>query len=47
MEGRAEGIAEGEAKASITVAKKMKAKGIENEVIAEVTGLDIETVSTL
>lgn len=42
-EGRAEGIAEGRAE----VARKMLDKGMSTELVAEITGLSLEEVSSL
>lgn len=44
MEGKAEGIVEGEAKGIMTVAKKMLAKGKDIKEIAEVTGLSEDEI---
>lgn len=46
-EGRAEGIAEGMHKTKIENAKGMKAHGIDNGIIATITGLSIEEISKL
>lgn len=41
MEGLAEGLAEGEAKANLENAKKMKAMGIDLEMIRQITGITL------
>ena len=46
-EGLAEGLAEGEAKERLKNARGMKAAGIAPDLIAQITGLDIETVKGL
>ena len=46
-EGKEEGRAEGRAEQKIEIATKMKAKGIDTEVIVSCTGLDEETVAKL
>ena len=46
-EGRAEGIAEGRAEGFMEVAKKMLAKGMSAEVVADMTGLSLDEVSSL
>jgi predicted transposase/invertase (TIGR01784 family) len=47
MDGKKEGLAEGEQKKAIETAKKMLEKGIAVEVVAECTGLAIEDVEKL
>ena len=46
-EGRQEGLAEGEQNAARESARKMKAKGFEEEDIAEITGLTIVEIREL
>lgn len=46
-EGRAEGIAEGRAEGRAEVARKMLDKGMSTELVAEMTGLSLEEVSSL
>ena len=47
QQGKAEGLAEGEAKERLKNARGMKAAGIAPNLIAQITGLDIETVKGL
>ena len=46
-EGRIEGIKEGSYKRNIEIAKTMLEKGMDNELISEVTGLSIEEIGKL
>jgi PD-(D/E)XK nuclease family transposase len=46
-EGLAEGLAAGEYQAKLETAQKMKVKGFDNEVIAELTGLSLDEVMAL
>ena len=46
-EGRAEGRAEGEREKALESARRMKVKGYPVEDIAEITGLDAETINSL
>ena len=46
-EGEAVGIAKGEAAATVKLARAMKAKGLETEAIAEITGLTAEEIEIL
>ena len=46
-EGRAEGKAEGELKSKIAIAQKMKAKGLSDQDIKDLTGLGDEDLATL
>ena len=46
-EGRAEGIAEGRAECIVEVAKKMLDNGMSADLVAEMTGLSLEEVSSL
>lgn len=46
-EGRAEGIIEGKAEANLETARKLKAIGVDFEVIAKGTGLTVEEISRL
>ena len=46
-EGRAEGRAEGIAEGRAEVARKMLDKGMSTELVAEMTGLSLEEVSSL
>lgn len=46
-EGRAEGLAEGRAEGLIEVAKKMLGNGMSADVVAEMTGLTLDKVSSL
>ena len=46
-EGRAEGLAEGRAEGLIEVAKKMLDKGMSANLVAEMTGLSLDKVSSL
>jgi predicted transposase/invertase (TIGR01784 family) len=46
-EGKAEGRAEGRAEGLSEVAKAMKAKGIDVNIIAEVTGITVDDVLRL
>ena len=46
-EGRAEGAAQGESAAKLSIAKSLKAKGIEPSIIAECTGLPTEEILNL
>ena len=46
-EGRAEGRAEGYEEANLTNARKMKALGMPNDLISQVTGLSIELLESL
>ena len=47
MEGRAEGIKEGEKKAQLTIARNFKQSGIPVDVIAQNTGLSVEEINNL
>ncbi len=47
LEGRAEGIAEGEARKTEEIAKAMLAKGMDVSMIAELTGLSVEKIEEL
>jgi predicted transposase/invertase (TIGR01784 family) len=47
VEGKAAGLVEGEAREKISIAKKMKAKGVGVDIISEVTGLSEEELSNL
>jgi predicted transposase/invertase (TIGR01784 family) len=46
-EGRAEGLAEGELQKAKDIAKKLFLSGIDNEKIAEITGLPIDVIAGL
>ncbi len=46
-EGMEKGLAEGMEKMSISIAKKMKQKGMSSDLIAEMTGLSLDTIGTL
>lgn len=46
-EGRAQGRAEGRAEGVASVARSMKAKGMDAAAISELTGMDIDEVRTL
>ena len=46
-EGEAVGIAKGEAAATVKLARAMKAKGLETEAIAEITGLSAGEIEML
>jgi len=46
-EGRAEGFAEGEKQRSVDIARKMKAKGMSDEEISEMTGLPLSDIQNL
>ena len=46
-EGRAEGLAEGRAEASAIIAKSLKEKGVDVEIIAITTGLSAEEIAAL
>ena len=46
-EGLAEGAAQGESAAKLSIAKSLKAKGIEPSIIAECTGLPTEEILNL
>ena len=46
-EGRAEGIVEGRAEGIVEVAKKMLDKGMSAEVVADITGLSLDEVSSI
>jgi predicted transposase/invertase (TIGR01784 family) len=46
-DGRQEGLAEGQAKTQLEIARKMKKMGMPVSQIAEVTGLSLETVERL
>jgi predicted transposase/invertase (TIGR01784 family) len=46
-QAKAEGQKEGEMKANLENAQKMFAKGFDTETIAEITGLDAETLNQL
>ena len=46
-EGRAEGLAEGEANERLKNVRGMKAAGIAPDLIAQITGLDLETIKRL
>jgi predicted transposase YdaD len=46
-EGRAEGLTEGRAEGLFQAAKDFKAKGIDPQTIAEVTGLSLDEVLSL
>ena len=41
------GLAEGMEKMSISIAKKMKQKGMSSDLIAEMTGLSLDAINTL
>ena len=45
--GMEKGLAEGMEKMSISIAKKMKQKGMSSDLIAEMTGLSLDTIGTL
>lgn len=45
--GREEGLIEGQSKERMNIAKSMKAKGISNSMIAELTGLSETEVASL
>jgi len=47
IDGHAQGVAEGMAEDKLEVAKKALAKGLSVEMIHDITGLDIETISNL
>ena len=47
VEGERRGLAKGEAKARLETARKMKAKGLDVETIAEVTGLSLKEVEQI
>lgn len=47
IEGRAEGIAEGRAEEKQENARKMKAMGLTNEMIHQITGLSVEEIEKL
>ena len=46
-EGRAEGIAEGQIQTKNDVARKMKLKGIDINMIADITGLSLDEINDL
>ena len=46
-EGRKEGREEGQKEEKLTIARKMKEKGHSDEMIAEITGLDLEEIRAL
>ena len=46
-EGRAEGIAEGQIQTKNDVARKMKLKGIDIDMIADITGLSLDEINDL
>ena len=46
-EGKAEGKAEGERSKALDTARKMKARGLATELIAEITGLSPEEIQRL
>ena len=47
IEGKAEGLAEGMAQEKASIAKSMKAKGLDIALIAECTGLTVEEIEKL
>ena len=47
QQGKAEGLAEGEAKERLKNARGMKAAGIAPDLIAQITGLSLETIKGL
>ena len=46
-EGRAEGRVEGRDEEKIRIAEQMKKKGISNQVIAEITGMNLKDIAEL
>ena len=46
-EGKAEGRAEGRDEEKIRIAEQMKKKGISNQVIAEITGMNLKDIAEL
>lgn len=46
-QGKAEGRAEGKAEANLETARKLKAIGVDLEIIAKGTGLTVEEISKL
>lgn len=47
LEGREEGILEGELKAKYTIASNAKKQGLSSEIISGLTGLSIEEIEKL
>lgn len=45
--GRAEGLAEGEKRKALEIARQMKSRGIPADVVAQCTGLDVEDIGRL
>ena len=45
--GRAEGLAEGEKRKTLEIARQMKSRGIPADVVAQCTGLDVEDIGRL
>ena len=45
--GRAEGLAEGEKRKALEIARQMKSRGIPADVVAQCTGLDVENIGRL